>query len=229
MAFTSQLARSLNDLDRRSGLGDFAGDQLEKILERYLLQVEDSASDEIKTSVLLLDPIRKRLLHGAAPNLPKAYCDAIDGLSIGASAGSCGTAAYVGHAIFVSDIATDPLWKDYRDLALKHDLRSCWSTPILAPSGRVLGTFAMYYPRPARPSPADLALIAAAQKVIDGEYDGVPVDHPRFVRVVQGVGETEVEPEHERHRAEQTHRRPHEGHDTEAVSSPNRVRAAVQG
>lgn len=145
MAFTSQLARSLGDLDQRSGSGDFAGDQLEKILDRYLLQVEDSADDDIKTSILLLDPIRKRLLHGAAPSLPKAYCDAIDGLSIGPSAGSCGTAAHVGHAIFVSDIATDPLWKDYRDLALKHNLRSCWSTPILSQRGEILGTFAVYH------------------------------------------------------------------------------------
>jgi PAS domain S-box-containing protein len=114
------------------------------ILEALCHLFEELASDSL-TSVLLLDPNGNRLRHGAGPSLPMSYIQAIDGIVIGASAGSCGTAAYRGEPVIVSDIATDPLWADYRDLALSHGLRACWSTPILASDGGVLGTFATYY------------------------------------------------------------------------------------
>ena len=91
----------------------------------------------------------------------------------GACAGSCGTAAYLGAAVFVSDIATDPLWADYKDLALPHGLRACWSTPILTRGRKVLGTFAMYHREPREPTVRDLMLVdlvtQTAALVIDRE------------------------------------------------------------
>jgi PAS domain S-box-containing protein len=113
-------------------------------------------------SVLLLDADGKNLRHGAAPSLPKEYSQAIDGLKIGACAGSCGTAAYRRQQVIVSDIATDPLWADYRHLALPHDLRACWSTPIASQNGGMLGTFAIYYREPRTPDEEHLQLIAHA-------------------------------------------------------------------
>jgi signal transduction histidine kinase len=85
--------------------------------------------------------------------LPRSYTEAIDGLAIGPGVGSCGTAAYRVKQVIVSDIATDPLWADFRELALAHSLRACWSTPMLSSDGRVLGTFAMYYRETRRPRP----------------------------------------------------------------------------
>src|SRR6195256_3383174 len=99
-----------------------------------------------------MDPNGKQLRHGGAPNLPKRYREAIDGIFIGPSVGSCGTAAHRAQQVIVSDIATDPLWADFRDLALSHSLRACWSTPIFSSEGRVIGTFAMYYREPRSPS-----------------------------------------------------------------------------
>src|SRR5262245_24902670 len=89
----------------------------------------------------------------------QAYTDAIDGAVIGPCAGSCGTAAYRGAQVVVSDIATDPLWADYRELALPHGLRACWSTPIFSSEGKVIATFAMYYREPRSPSQRDQATI----------------------------------------------------------------------
>jgi PAS domain S-box-containing protein len=130
------------------------GDSLADILDELCLLVEEQSSD-VLASILLVDPNGKQLRHGAAPNLPKTYTEAIDGAFIGPAVGSCGTAAYRAEQVIVSDIAADPLWADFRDLALAHSLRACWSTPIFSSEGKVIGTFAMYYRERRSPSPRE--------------------------------------------------------------------------
>jgi PAS domain S-box-containing protein len=127
------------------------GDSLAEILDRLCRFVEAQANG-VLASISLLDG--DHLRHGAAPSLPKAYTDAINGTTIGPSAGSCGTAAYRGQPVIVEDIASDPLWSAYCDLALSHSLRACWSIPVLS-QGKVIATFAMYYREPRRPTELD--------------------------------------------------------------------------
>jgi PAS domain S-box-containing protein len=130
------------------------GDSRALILDALCRLIEELASGSL-SSILLLDPNANRLRHGAAPSLPITSVEAIDGIVIGPSVGSCGTAAYRAEPVIVSDIATDPLWAEFRDLALGHGLRACWSRPILSSAGRVLGTFAIYYREPRSPTPQD--------------------------------------------------------------------------
>jgi PAS domain S-box-containing protein len=113
-------------------------------------------------SVLLLEPDGAHVRHAAAPSLPPRYIAAIDGSAIGPAAGSCGTAAYTGSQVIVSDISTDPRWADYRDVALRDGLRACWSTPIFSENGKVLGTFAIYYRDTRVPGTLELRLIERA-------------------------------------------------------------------
>jgi PAS domain S-box-containing protein len=134
------------------------GDSRQHVLDAACLLVEDLASGSL-CSILLFDASANCLRHGAAPSLPTTYTEAIDGALIGPSVGSCGTAAYRAETVIVSDIATDPLWADFRDLALTHELRACWSTPILSSARKVLGTFATYYREPRSPSPQEQNVI----------------------------------------------------------------------
>ena len=127
-------------------------DSIALILDALCRLVEESANGCL-TSILLLDPTTNCLRHGAAPSLPAHYIEAIDGSVIGPCRGSCGTAAYLKETVVVSDIATDPLWANFCELALAHGLRACWSTPILSSAGSVLGTFAIYYREPRSPTP----------------------------------------------------------------------------
>jgi PAS domain S-box-containing protein len=127
-----------------------------------LARLIESQSDGMLCSILLLDEEGRHLRQGAAPSLPEAYNRAIDGLSIGPRAGSCGTAAHRREPVIVTDTYDDPLWSEYRDLAMAYELRSCWSTPIFSEEGRVLGTFAMYYRNVRSPSPAEQKLIGIA-------------------------------------------------------------------
>ena len=126
---------------------------------KFVCQAVEAQSSELLCSILVLDPDGVHLFHGAAPSLPESYMSQINGSPIGPNAGSCGKAAYLGEPIFVSDIATDPLWADYRDIALSHGLRACWSTPIKSREGKVLGTFAIYYREARLPSERELQIV----------------------------------------------------------------------
>jgi PAS domain S-box-containing protein len=126
-----------------------------------LLRVIEAQCPGMLCSILLLDRAG-HLHHGAAPSLPETYTRAIDGESIGPQAGSCGTAAFRGEPIIVEDIATDSLWDGYRELALRHGLCACWSTPIFDEQRRVLGTFALYFRTPCRPAESHYKLIEIA-------------------------------------------------------------------
>lgn len=110
-------------------------------------------------SILLLNDETNRLYHGAAPSLPKEYIEAINGCEIGPNVGSCGTAAFRQELVVVSDIETNPLWQHYKEAALAHGLRACWSVPIFSSTKKVLGTFAIYHREPCEPQEKDIEII----------------------------------------------------------------------
>ena len=137
------------------------GASLDDVLD-ILARTVESQIDGGLCSIMLLDEQGQHLHHGAAPSLPAAYVRAIDGSVIGPNVGSCGAAAYRGEPVIVADIASDPLWVDYRALALAHSLRACWSAPFWGSHGRVLGTLAVYYRAPRAPTPAELEEVKQA-------------------------------------------------------------------
>ncbi|WP_040325984.1 putative bifunctional diguanylate cyclase/phosphodiesterase [Aurantimonas manganoxydans] len=135
------------------------GSQFHVIANLLCARVESLAPGVI-CSILLIDENRQ-LRSLAAPSLPAHYCEALNGLDIGPSAGSCGTAAFRGEPVVVTDIATDPLWFGYAQLALPLGLRACWSSPICDSSGRVAATFAFYYPVQRGPSAFERQIVDA--------------------------------------------------------------------
>jgi len=130
-----------------------------------LVNFLESGSPGILGSILLLDEDGVHVRHGAAPSLPEAYIKAVDGAAIGPHAGSCGTAMFRREPVIVTDILHDPLWEYYRDLIVPYGLLACWSTPILSHSGRVLGSFAMYYREVRNPVPAERQLVEIATHI----------------------------------------------------------------
>ena len=134
-----------------------AGTPLPDVLDAVLGSLEDLL-DGARCSILLLDRETGALRHGAAPSLPAPYVAAIDGLTIGRDAGSCGTAAFLGVPVVAEDVSLDPRWDGYRDFALPYGLRSCWSTPIRGRDG-IVGTFAVYTGAPHRPTPREVVLV----------------------------------------------------------------------
>lgn len=91
-----------------------------------------------------------------APKMAETFRSAVIGVKLGPRAGSCGTAMYEKRVVIVEDIGSDPLWADYRDLAISHGLHACWSHPIMSSGGRVLGSFALYFRYTRSPRPQEL-------------------------------------------------------------------------
>jgi PAS domain S-box-containing protein len=164
---TEQLGTSqaLSLMDERVLAMIMGQSPLPKILDALCADIEKNHCGML-CSVLLLEADGVTLRNGAAPSLPQKYSQAIDGMKIGPRAGSCGTAIDRKQPVVVSDIATDPLWADYRHLALPHGLRACWSSPIPAQDGSMLGTFAIYYREPRQPGTQHLQLIAHATHLV---------------------------------------------------------------
>lgn len=137
---------------------------LREILTELVLMIE-AQSPEMICSILLLSLDGNHVRHAVAPSLPENYIKVIDGSPIGPKNGSCGTAMFRGRPVIVTDIATDPLWEEYRNFAWAINVAACWSTPILSSKGKVLGSFAMYYREPRGPKPAEQRLTDVATKL----------------------------------------------------------------
>lgn len=119
-----------------------------ELMQRLCAEVE-SIAPQVLCSVLRVEDGKLRTL--AAPSLPESYSRLVDGIPVAPRTGSCGTAAYTGQTIIARDIAHDPNWEGISSEALRHGLAACWSWPIKASDGRVLGTFAFYSRQPQEP------------------------------------------------------------------------------
>jgi PAS domain S-box-containing protein len=148
------------------------GARVTDILES-LCDTIDAQARNIMSAVMLMDADGMRLWPVAGRRLPRGWVETTSPLPIGPCVGSCGTAAFLKQLVIVSDIVTDPLWADYRDVALSNGLRASWSQPLLSKNQQVLGTFGMYYAEPRIPSETDLRLIEGAGHIaviaIEGE------------------------------------------------------------
>ena len=136
------------------------GESLTIVLDRLVTWVEELSGEGLIPSILAVDESGQHLYHLASTQLPTDYIEAINGLKIGPKVGSCGTAAYLKKPVIVENIEESELWKDFKEYALKHNLRSCWSTPLINNEGRLRGTFAIYYRSPRRPTQRDKQLVS---------------------------------------------------------------------
>src|SRR5438132_13285498 len=138
-----------------------AGSELTDVLTALCRFVEDTAAD-CKCGIYLIDWSGPKFHTGAAPSMPATFNDALEGLTVKATAGPCGLAALTGSQVIAEDLESDLLWQQsaIRPLALVHGLRAQWSTPICSRDGSVLGTFAIFQDHPSSPTQIQQDLIA---------------------------------------------------------------------
>jgi PAS domain S-box-containing protein len=152
---------------------------LPEILVSLVLLMEGQA-EGLRCSILLLGRDGKHVQHGAAPHLPETYVKAVNGAPIGPRNGSCGTAMYLRRRVVVTDVMTDPLWADYRELAKICRLSACWSSPIISAQGDVLGSFAMYREEKRGPRPEEERLTSIATHIA-----GIAIERQRQQEILR--------------------------------------------
>ena len=155
----------LSELGRRRILENISRGSFQSGTLASLVSTVEELLPGMKCSVLLLDHETNQLRIGAAPSLPDFYNQAVNGLKIGPAVGSCGEAAFTGKRVIVSNVATHDNWAAFRMIAEQAKIKACWSEPIVSLSGRVLGTFAMYYAVPSEPAPVELRAIEVAAQI----------------------------------------------------------------
>jgi PAS domain S-box-containing protein len=161
-----QLARAQRlEVGERRALEMLAsGVALRDILDLIAHTIEELDAGSL-VQIVIVDETGTRVRAFAGPSVPEAYARAIDGVPIGPARGSCGTAIYRRERVIVTDIANDPLWAEYRQVALEYGLRACWSSPLVGSDNRVLGSFAVYYKEPRGPTTQALDLVSRASHI----------------------------------------------------------------
>lgn len=139
---------------------------LEDVLDQVVLLAESQCVG-LFCSILLLDADGVTLRRGAAPSVSEPFLGSSKGIRVGPYNASCGAAAHRREMVVVSDILSDPLWNDYRQVASAHGFRSCWSTPIISKKGGLLGTFAMYSRSVREPVKAEYQVIEFAARLAE--------------------------------------------------------------
>ncbi len=162
----------LASIARSEPLGD--------ILTTLIVALEDHLPGSLCSILFCGDD--NRLYPAVAPHLPETYSEALRGTTVGEAMGSCGTAALRRQPVIAEDIATDPLWVDFRDLALTHGLRACWSIPVFASDGPVLATFAVYYRQPQKPYPYELDTLQLAANLVK-----IAIEKDRATQALEGL------------------------------------------
>ncbi|MEL1262997.1 sensor domain-containing protein [Pseudoxanthomonas putridarboris] len=142
--YTDITHSKLHEELHRKVLGAIVHEQpIHDVLTQVCREVEKIMPEAVATVVGLDEYGRLHPL--AAPSLPDSIASVIEGELAGPMVGACGSAAWSGQAVLSTDIERDPRWQAYKAPFLKLGIRACWSSPIKASDGHVLGTFALYY------------------------------------------------------------------------------------
>ncbi|GJE27753.1 PAS domain-containing protein [Methylobacterium organophilum] len=90
--------------------------------------------------------------------MSETYARQVDGFRISPESVACGLAAAKGAPVITPDVLEDPRWRPWIWLAREHGYRACWSFPVEAASGKLVGSFAMYFDEPREPAQSDFIL-----------------------------------------------------------------------
>ncbi|HEX6573101.1 MAG TPA: EAL domain-containing protein, partial [Steroidobacteraceae bacterium] len=162
-SITDITERKRNDLlavgDRRVFERITSHADLVTTLEAVTETAEKVTPDAICT-ISVYEPEANVLMHVAGANLPQPYLNAKRRVEIGPRNGSCAAAVFLQRQVIVAEITRDALWEHVRGPAVEAGLRACWSTPVRASDGRMLGTVALYFHQPRSPLRRDFELMS---------------------------------------------------------------------
>ncbi|ABI57272.1 putative bifunctional diguanylate cyclase/phosphodiesterase [Alkalilimnicola ehrlichii MLHE-1] len=138
---------------------------LDEILAAITRMIEEHLPGAL-CSIMLADPEERTLNLSGGHSFSERFCQAMQGIPVGPGIGTCGSAAHERRLVATADIMADRSWNGFHDLARDEGVRACWSVPVIARSGALLGTFATYYRQPGEPTAHDQAQIQRAAGLV---------------------------------------------------------------
>lgn len=162
-----------------------ANKPLHSIFQR-LTKLNDALTENVHSSILLLDEERRKFAEAIATSIPQDYSKLLIGIEIGDNIGSCGTACYRGETVIVDDIENDPKWAPFVDLVLPFGFRSCWSSPIISKDGSVLGSFALYSKSVRTPTTLEIELVEMSTRLAS-----IAIDNHTTLRAIRTAAESD--------------------------------------
>ncbi len=153
-----------------------------------MVQIVEAKADGCRCSILLVEADGEHVSVGAGPSMPIEYNKAVQGLRIGPTVGSCGTAAFWNVPVVVENIFEDSLWKDLRDAAKIAGVQACWSVPITGSTGGdIIGAMALYKDVPAAPKAQDMELLEISARMV-----GLAIERDRLEEKIREASKTEA-------------------------------------
>jgi PAS domain S-box-containing protein len=147
-----------------------------------LVRAMEEQSPGVLGMVRLLDKEQSAICCDAAPNLPEDLVRLVEAYEAGAPPGSCEAAIAQGNRVVIEDIERDPRAQGLREIALAHELRSCWSEPILSQGGRLEGAFTMFSSAARAPTPTEMRSIETAARLV-----GIALEHQQAQAAIQAA------------------------------------------
>ncbi|HEX5243245.1 MAG TPA: PAS domain S-box protein [Tepidisphaeraceae bacterium] len=139
------------------------GDSLEQSLDVLIRGAIDRFGHPTRSAFYLANAQGTALYH--VVGMGAEYAHVIDGFKVGPGSLSCGLATHTGQPVLTADVLDEPRWKPWLWAAHKFDFRGCWSFPLHTLHGKLLGTFAVYWREPRRPTEQDVSFASAVADI----------------------------------------------------------------
>ena len=139
---------------------------LSHILEDVCDRMEHLLANGSMCAISLFDQSSHVLNFGAGPSLPTEFTSQLRNIPVGINTCTGAAAIHYNRLTIVQNIELSPLWEKFKDSALEHGLRSCWSVPITTAFNSVLGTIDVYAKETHSPTEEEHAMIVDACDLI---------------------------------------------------------------
>jgi len=150
------------------------------VLEAIVRNVEASYPG-MRCCVMLVDGTGTRLRFKTAPSLPDFVTSAIDHMEIRPDLTCAGAAAHSGSRQACPDVMADARMEAFHKIALKANLRACWSEPILSTQGKVLGTLTSFHTDVHHASSAEIQNVSNAARLAALAIEREQKEHALFI------------------------------------------------
>ena len=117
------------------------------------------ADKKANLCLCLLNHEGTRFSQVISANLPVFYTEFIKKMEVVDQLSPCSSAVEHGKPVVVTHIQASSYPEEFKEIAFNADLVTCWSYPVIALTGKILGVFSAYFHDSFSPKDSDIAIL----------------------------------------------------------------------